>query len=51
VLERSPGVTIDQNDKYFCGAVGCIVMIDGRVTPMTGADLANYLRGLPGECS
>ncbi len=48
VLERSPGVTIDQNDNIILrGRSGVIVMIDGRVTPMTGADLANYLRGLP----
>jgi outer membrane receptor protein involved in Fe transport len=48
VLERSPGVTIDQNDNIILrGRQGVIIMIDGRVTPMTGADLANYLRGLP----
>ena len=48
VLERSPGVTIDQNDNIILrGKQGVIIMIDGRVSPMTGADLANYLRGLP----
>lgn len=48
VLERSPGVTIDQNDNIALrGRQGVIIMIDGRVSPMTGADLANYLRGLP----
>ncbi|RYZ57224.1 MAG: TonB-dependent receptor, partial [Chitinophagaceae bacterium] len=48
VLERSPGVTIDQNDNISLrGRQGVIIMIDGRVSPMTGADLANYLRGLP----
>lgn len=48
VLERSPGVTLDQNDNIILrGRQGVIVMIDGRPTPMTGADLANYLRGLP----
>lgn len=48
VLERSPGITIDQNDNIILrGKQGVIIMIDGRLSPMTGADLANYLRGLP----
>ncbi|MCG2613045.1 TonB-dependent receptor [Terrimonas sp. NA20] len=48
VLERSPGVNIDQNDVISLrGRSGLIIMIDGKPTPMTGADLANYLRGLP----
>lgn len=48
VLERSPGVSIDQNDVIgLRGRQGVIIMIDGKPTPMTGADLANYLRGLP----
>lgn len=48
VLERSPGVNIDQNDIISLrGRSGVIIMIDGKPTAMTGADLANYLRGLP----
>ncbi|MCW3107975.1 MAG: hypothetical protein JWQ09_2481 [Segetibacter sp.] len=48
VLERSPGVSIDQNDNISLrGRAGVIIMVDGRITPMTGADLANYLKGLP----
>jgi iron complex outermembrane receptor protein len=48
VLERSPGVSIDQNDAIgLRGRQGVIIMIDGKPTPLTGADLANYLRGLP----
>ncbi len=48
VLERSPGVNVDQNDNITLrGKSGVIVMIDGKPTPMTGADLANYLKGLP----
>ncbi|MEO8415091.1 MAG: outer membrane beta-barrel family protein [Ginsengibacter sp.] len=50
VLERSPGVTIDQNDAISLrGKQGVIIMIDGKTTPMTGTDLANYLRGLPSD--
>jgi iron complex outermembrane recepter protein len=48
VLERSPGVTVDQNDAISLrGRAGVIIMIDGKPSPMSGADLANYLRGLP----
>ena len=43
VLERSPGVNIDQNDIIsFRGKQGVIIMIDGKPTPMAGTDLANY---------
>jgi hypothetical protein len=48
VLERSPGVLVDQNDAISLrGKQGVIIMIDGKPTPMSGTDLANYLRGLP----
>jgi hypothetical protein len=48
VLERSPGITLDQNDAISLrGRSGVIIMIDGKPSPMTGADLANYLRSLP----
>jgi iron complex outermembrane receptor protein len=48
VLERSPGVNVDQNDVISLrGRSGVTIMIDGKPTAMTGADLANYLKGLP----
>ena len=48
VLERSPGVNIDNSDVISLrGRSGVIIMIDGKPTAMSGADLANYLRGLP----
>ena len=48
VLERSPGVNIDQNDAISLrGKQGVVIMVDGKPTAMTGSDLANYLRGLP----
>ena len=48
VLERSPGVNVDNNDNISLrGRAGVIIMIDGKPTAMTGADLANYLKGLP----
>lgn len=48
VLERSPGINIDQNDVISLrGKSGVIIMIDGKPSPMSGSDLANYLKGLP----
>lgn len=48
VLERSPGILIDANDNISMrGRSGVIIMIDGKPSPMSGADLVNYLRGLP----
>lgn len=48
VLERAPGVNIDANDNISLrGKTGIIVQIDGKPTPMTGTNLANYLRGMP----
>jgi len=48
VLERAPGVIVTQNDAISLrGRQGVIVMIDGKPNPMSGADLANFLRALP----
>lgn len=48
VLERSPGVVIDQNDNLSLkGKQGVIVMINGKPSVISNQDLANYLRGLP----
>ncbi|HWY97818.1 MAG TPA: outer membrane beta-barrel protein, partial [Bacteroidia bacterium] len=50
VLQRSPGVMVDQNDNISLhGKANVMVMIDGRITPMSSTDLANMLRGMPAE--
>src|SRR6185312_15884634 len=50
VIERSPGIHIDQNDNISMqGKQNVMVMIDGRITPMSASDLANMLRGMPAE--
>jgi len=50
VLKRSPGIVIDQNENIIMhGKQSVMVMIDGRITPMSATDLANYLKGLPSE--
>jgi hypothetical protein len=50
VLARSPGVTVDAADNLgLRGRQGLLVVIDGKRTPLTGAELADYLRALPAE--
>ncbi len=50
VLKGSPGVIMDQNDNIsMAGKQNVMVMIDGRITPMSGTDLANLLKGMPSE--
>jgi ferric enterobactin receptor len=50
VLGRSPGVTLSNtNEIGLRGRAGVLVVIDGKRTPLTGNDLAEYLRSLPAE--
>lgn len=47
VLEKAPGLVVDQNDNISMrGRSGVIVMINGKPVPMSGSELANMLRGL-----
>jgi len=47
VLSRSPGVSVDQNDNISLkGKQGVTVMMDGKLVPISGQDLANMLRGM-----
>lgn len=49
VLEKTPGVMVSNDgDISLNGKGGVLVLIDGRPTYMSGADLATYLRSLPG---
>ncbi|SFQ80877.1 TonB-dependent receptor [Hymenobacter arizonensis] len=48
VLEKAPGLVIDQNDNISMrGREGVMVMIDGKRVPLSGAELANLLRTMP----
>jgi ferric enterobactin receptor len=48
VLARSPGVTVDANDNLALrGRQGLLVLIDGKRQPMSGTELADYLRACP----
>ena len=47
LLERSPGVTVEQNKIQLQGKDGVTIYIDDKPTYLSGDDLANYLRSLP----
>ena len=45
LLRKSPGVTVDKDENLnMNGKNGVQVYVDGRPTPLTGADLAAYLK-------
>jgi outer membrane cobalamin receptor len=49
ILEKTPGITINQDGAISLnGKTNVLVLIDGRSTYMSGQDLANYLKSLPG---
>lgn len=47
LLRKSPGVTVDKDDNLsLSGKNGVQVYIDGRATPLSGKDLADYLKSI-----
>ncbi|ADY53216.1 TonB-dependent receptor [Pseudopedobacter saltans DSM 12145] len=47
VLQRSPGVSLDQNDNISLqGKSGVLVMLDGKQTYMSNSDLATLLKSM-----
>jgi hypothetical protein len=47
VLQKAPGVTVDQNDRISMqGKQGVLILIDGKQTYMSSADVANLLRNM-----
>ena len=47
VLRKAPGVSLDKDDNIFMnGKNGVLVMMDGKPTYMSNADLANMLRSM-----
>jgi RNase P/RNase MRP subunit p29 len=48
VLQRSPGVMVDKDDRISLrGKQGVIIMIDGKPTNLSAEDAANMLRNMP----
>ncbi|MFI5451566.1 TonB-dependent receptor domain-containing protein [Pedobacter sp. UC225_61] len=47
VLQKAPGVTVDQNDNISMqGKQGVLILLDGKQTYMSNADVANLLRNM-----
>ena len=47
VLEKSPGIAVDKDGNISLkGKQGVTVLVDGRPTQLSGADLANLLRSM-----
>ena len=47
VLEKSPGVTVDKDGNISLkGKLGVVIMLDGRPSYLSGADLANLLSNM-----
>jgi outer membrane receptor protein involved in Fe transport len=47
VLEKSPGVSVDRDGNISLkGKNGVLILVDGRPTHLSGADLANLLRNM-----
>lgn len=50
VLEKAPGVTIDKDDNISMkGKQGVLIMLDGKPTYMSSADVANMLRNMQSD--
>lgn len=48
VLERSPGVIVNEEIGInLKGKSGVTIMLDGKVTPLSGTDLVTYLKSIP----
>lgn len=48
ILEKSPGITVDQNGTItFKGKSGVAVFVDDKPTYLSGAELEAYLKSLP----
>ena len=48
VLEKAPGVSVDKDGNISLkGKQGVMVMLDGKPSYISGADLVNFLRNLP----
>ncbi len=48
LMRKAPGVTVDNNDNItVLGRSGVQIFIDGKRLPLSGDDLANYLKNFP----
>jgi iron complex outermembrane receptor protein len=48
ILEKSPGITVDNDGNISLrGKAGVIIMMDGKPTYLSPADLASFLKNMP----
>ena len=48
LMRKAPGVVVDNNDNILLqGKAGVRIYIDGKPSPLSAADLASYLQGIP----
>lgn len=48
ILRKAPGVVVNQDEQIFLqGKNGLLIYIDGRQSPLSEKDLANWLRSIP----
>jgi len=48
ILRKSPGVVVNQDEQIFLqGKSGLLIYIDGRQSPLSERDLANWLKTIP----
>lgn len=48
ILEKSPGITVDNDGNISLrGKAGVIIMLDGKLSYLSAADLANMLKNMP----
>ncbi len=48
VLKKAPGVQLDKDDNIrYRGSAGVTIMLNGKLTYMTGGALTSYLKALP----
>jgi len=50
LLRKAPGVMLDNNNNVtVLGRSGVAFYVDGKLVPLSGDDLSNYLRNIPAE--
>lgn len=49
VLEKSPGVMVQNGSINLKGKAGVLILIDDKPTYLSGTELENYLRALPSD--
>ncbi|RFS26459.1 hypothetical protein DVR12_01330 [Chitinophaga silvatica] len=49
LLRRAPGVQVDNNENVMLKGQSVTVMIDGKLTYLSGEQLSNLLKTMPGE--